>query len=311
MLPARESLRRRTHIPFLQAEKQIIVKCVRRLLEGPRSLVVMEEQGGFGTDDPGPVRRGIGDLHVLGHRVGRRRTITDRHVVLDQVNVPGAKTGIQRGEPFEYRGRTVRITPKPTTPGGPALLMGGNSKAAARRAARFDMGMIAQGMNPELESIYREECERLGKPPGMCINPPMGTVTSAFVSEDPDRAWGEIGPHMLHDAMAYAAWLGDSASITKSVAKSVEELRAQKGAYQIFTPDEAKAYIAQFGVLLLQPLCGGLPPDLAWESLELMASDAIVGISSRHVFTSTSETRPRTAAASSPSSCSPERRRMI
>ena len=179
------------------------------------------------------------------------------------------------GEPFEYRGRTVRVTPKPATPGGPVLFMGGNGKAAARRAARFDMGMIAQGMNPELRALYRAECERLGKRPRRCLNPLPGTVASAFVSEDPDRAWAEIGPHLLHDAMAYAAWLGDSASVTKSVARTVDELRAQKGPYQIFTPDEALAYVKANGFLMLHPLCGGLSPDLAWASLELMADKVL------------------------------------
>ncbi|MEO1916393.1 MAG: hypothetical protein ABGW98_21335, partial [Myxococcales bacterium] len=161
------------------------------------------------------------------------------------------------------------------TPGGPMLLMGGNSPAAIRRAARFDMGMLAQGLNPDLESMYKQECEKLGKTPGMCINPPQGMVTSAFVSEDPDRAWAQIGEHLLHDAKAYAEWMIDSTSVTKSIAKTVDELKTQKGAYQIFTPDEAKGYISQFGVLLLQPLCGGLPPDLAWESLELVASKVL------------------------------------
>jgi hypothetical protein len=75
--------------------------------------------------------------------------------------------------------------------------------------------------------------------------------------------------------MAYAAWLGDSASITKSFAKTVDELRAQKGAYQIFTPDEALAYVKTNGILLLHPLCGGLSPDLAWASLELMADKVL------------------------------------
>lgn len=179
------------------------------------------------------------------------------------------------GEPFEYRGRSVRVTPRPVTPGGPALFMGGNSKAAARRAARFDMGMLAQGLNPELEADYREACEELGKAPGLCINPPAGTVTSAFVAEDPDRAWAQMGPHLLHDAKAYAAWMGDAASVTKSVAQTVDELRAQQGAYRIFSPDEALAYIESNGLLLLQPLCGGLPPDLAWQSLELMKSKVL------------------------------------
>jgi alkanesulfonate monooxygenase SsuD/methylene tetrahydromethanopterin reductase-like flavin-dependent oxidoreductase (luciferase family) len=174
------------------------------------------------------------------------------------------------GETFRYRDRTLRVTPTPLTPGGPQLLMGGNSLAAARRAARFDMGMIAQGSNPDLERYYSEACRELGKEPRMCINPPTGMVMSAFIAEDPDRAWAEIGPHMLHDARAYAAWLKDAASATKSVATSVAELRAQRGPYQILTPEEAVAYIKTNGILLLQPLCGGLAPEIAWRSLELL-----------------------------------------
>jgi alkanesulfonate monooxygenase SsuD/methylene tetrahydromethanopterin reductase-like flavin-dependent oxidoreductase (luciferase family) len=182
------------------------------------------------------------------------------------------------GEPFEYAGRTVRVAPKPITQGGPVMLMGGNSRAAARRAARFDMGMLAQGLNPDLAQIYAEACEEYGRDPKPCINPPPSMVTSAFVAEDPDRAWAQIGPHMLHDAQMYARWMGDSASISKSTADSVEALRAQKGAYQIFTPDEAIAYTRANGILLLQPLCGGLAPEYAWQSLELVASKVLPGL---------------------------------
>ena len=39
------------------------------------------------------------------------------------------------GEEFAYDGRTVRVTPQPITAGGPLLLYGGGSPAAARRAA--------------------------------------------------------------------------------------------------------------------------------------------------------------------------------
>ena len=154
--------------------------------------------------------------------------------------------------------------------------MGGNSAIVAKRAARFGLGMIAQGDNPELSEIYRLECEKLGTTPGLCINPPSGTVTSAFVSKDPDRGWAELGPYLLHDAQAYAVWMGDrNRSVTKSIATTVDELRAQNGAYRIFTPDEAVEHIVQSGLLLTQPLCGGLPPDLAWQSLQLMASDVL------------------------------------
>src|SRR5579864_9052810 len=46
------------------------------------------------------------------------------------------------GEPFEFRGRTVRITPRPAQSGGPPIAMGGSTEAAARRAARLGDGFL-------------------------------------------------------------------------------------------------------------------------------------------------------------------------
>src|SRR4051812_4841992 len=48
------------------------------------------------------------------------------------------------GDEFTYEGRTVRVTPRPYTPGGPPLLYGGGTAAAARRAARFGLPFLAQ-----------------------------------------------------------------------------------------------------------------------------------------------------------------------
>jgi alkanesulfonate monooxygenase SsuD/methylene tetrahydromethanopterin reductase-like flavin-dependent oxidoreductase (luciferase family) len=176
-----------------------------------------------------------------------------------------------RGEPCVFEGRKVCVLPRPGTPGGPLLLLGGGSRAAVRRAARFGLGMILQGGDPSLAAYYQAECRRHGRAPGLFIDPPAGTVTSAFVAEDPDAAWARFGPHLLHDARAYAGWLRGRASASASRATSVAELRAENGAYRIFTPDEAIAYQRRHGLLLLHPLCGGLPPALAWESLELVA----------------------------------------
>ena len=79
----------------------------------------------------------------------------------------------------------------------------------------------------------------------------------------------------------YAAWMGAAhKSASKSTADSVEALRAENGAYRIFTPEEAVAHIQAHGILLMQPLCGGLPPELAWPSLELMASRVVPALAS-------------------------------
>jgi alkanesulfonate monooxygenase SsuD/methylene tetrahydromethanopterin reductase-like flavin-dependent oxidoreductase (luciferase family) len=179
------------------------------------------------------------------------------------------------GEPFEYDGRPAHVTPSPLTPGGPVMYLGGNTPAAARRAARCDMGLYAQSGHPSLEDDYRQECERIGVAPKDCMIPPIGLVMSAFVAEDPERAWAELGPYMLHDAKMYAAWLGEASSATKNTATSIDALRADPGPFRIFTPEEAVEYTKANGFLITQPLCGGLPPDLAWTSLELIADKVL------------------------------------
>ncbi len=183
-----------------------------------------------------------------------------------------------RGEPFEYEGRHVHVTPSPHSPGGPLMFMGGSTPAAARRAARCDMGLYAQYFDPALEQTYRDECARLGTEPKDCMIPPAGVVTSAFVAEDPDKAWSEIGPYLLHDATMYAKWLGNAPSAAKATATTVEALRADPGPYRIFSPEEAAAYLKANGVLVTQPLCGGVPPDLAWQSLHLIAEKVLPAV---------------------------------
>jgi alkanesulfonate monooxygenase SsuD/methylene tetrahydromethanopterin reductase-like flavin-dependent oxidoreductase (luciferase family) len=176
------------------------------------------------------------------------------------------------GEPFAFEGRPVRVLPRPANPGGPLLMLGGGSPAAVRRAARFGLGMVTQGGDGSLAALYKAECALHGRAPGPFIDPPAGAATSAFVAEDPDRAWQQLGPHLLHDARMYAAWLGAASSVSKSTATSVAELRAEQGPYRIFTPEEAALHVRRNGVLLMHPLCGGIPPALAWEHLELVAS---------------------------------------
>jgi alkanesulfonate monooxygenase SsuD/methylene tetrahydromethanopterin reductase-like flavin-dependent oxidoreductase (luciferase family) len=182
------------------------------------------------------------------------------------------------GEPFAYEGRPVCVTPRPVTPGGPLLLMGGNSEAVARRAARLGMGMLTQGGDPRLAEVYRAACAEHGTTPGLFLNPTREVPTSCFVAADPERAWRELGPYLLHDAQMYAAWMGEDEAISKSQASDVAALRRENGAYRILTPEQAIALIRRNGMLMLQPLCGGLPPKLAWPSLELLASKVLPAV---------------------------------
>ncbi len=174
-----------------------------------------------------------------------------------------------RGETFEYRGRTVRITPAPLTRPHPPVFLGGQSVAAAKRAARFGLPFAPASNDPEMLETYRRECERRGVTP---LALPPGSGEMVFVAEDPDREWREIGPHLLHDARSYAAWQpAHQRSAVHSDATTVEELRAE-GKYRILTPEQCIARAREQGPLasfVLFPLCGGIPPKKAWENLQL------------------------------------------
>ena len=181
------------------------------------------------------------------------------------------------GERFEWDGRTVEVTPEPFTPGGPVLAYGGGSPAAARRAARHGLAFIPQTSDPALAEVYDAEAERAGHPPGLTLAPPPGAPTSVFVAEDVDRAWDLLGPHLLHDARMYGLWMAavGAESASASGAASVAELRAERGSYRIVTPAEAVGLVARDGMLSTQPLCGGIPPDLAWASLRLIEHEVL------------------------------------
>jgi alkanesulfonate monooxygenase SsuD/methylene tetrahydromethanopterin reductase-like flavin-dependent oxidoreductase (luciferase family) len=176
------------------------------------------------------------------------------------------------GEEFEYRGRRLRITPRPLRPRGPALLMGGATKAAARRAARLGDAFIP--VDPALWPTYEAECRSLGRDPGP--RPPAGGPLFVHVADDPDAAWARIAPHALHEANSYGAWLAtaDEGPARYTPTDDADALRAS-GVYAVWTPDECIAHVRSTGSLGLHPLMGGLPPRLAEESLDVVAAKVL------------------------------------
>ncbi|PQM48772.1 hypothetical protein C1Y40_01008 [Mycobacterium talmoniae] len=88
-----------------------------------------------------------------------------------------------------------------------------------------------------------------------------------------DKAWHELGPYLLHDAMTAAAYRhGDESVASISRATSVNALRTTPGPYRIWTTEQAITQLRGDASLPLLPLCGGLPPGLAWPYLENAAS---------------------------------------
>jgi len=177
------------------------------------------------------------------------------------------------GEPFEYRGTTVRVTPPPVQRPRPMVVFGGSSP---RRAARLGDAYVPPRPDPALAAAYHDECRKLGKGEGYLVWPD-GPVW-VFVTEDPERSWAQIGPHALHETNGYGAWsVFEPGANPWRPAQSVDEVR-RAGLYAVVTPDEcvtlARGLDPRAG-LTLKPLVGGLDPDLGWPSLELFVNQVV------------------------------------
>ncbi len=180
-----------------------------------------------------------------------------------------------QGQPVDHGGRRIHVTPASATPGGPYVLIAGGSKAAARRAARYGLGFVSQTASPGLEEFYELQCRAFGHEPGMVAFPDPGLPTTVFVADDVNSGWDELGPYLLHDAVTAASYRhGDDSVASISRAHSVSALRETDGPYRIFTIEEAAAYMRTGKPLPLHPLCGGVPPDVAWPYLERAAMAA-------------------------------------
>ncbi len=194
------------------------------------------------------------------------KTLKDRKQYMDDIGPFLEKAW--SGETFQHGDRTITIKPTPFTEPRPMILMGGSSKPAARRAAEHADFFIPSG--PEIFEYYREELKKHGKAdPGPMPNAPS---TCTFVAENPDEYWDQIAPHVQHETNIYAKW-ADKAQVFSPYHHydNTDDLRAA-GAYKVQTPqqviDDVREMIAA-QPLMFHPLCGGIHPDLGWQSLHL------------------------------------------
>lgn len=191
----------------------------------------------------------------------------------DRGRLADEKLGLLRrllaGEEVEHGGRRMKVTPRPRTADGPMMSWGGASLAAARRAGRNGLGLLANGGVPGMQEAYEKACRESGYEPGFVLIPERDTASNCFVADDVDAAWDEIGEYLLHDAMSYSEWNPDnlvSANIT--TAKTVDELRHTSPSHVILSLEEARQRLASGEVFNLSPLCGGIPPEIAWPYLK-------------------------------------------
>ena len=214
-------------------------------------------------------------LEIVGKASGKMQSMIPKHlhgkVWIALVDV---LMKAWTGEPFEHHGETVQVLPKPFTSPHPQIMIGGSAKASARRAARLGLPLYMNGNPPGIKELYEELCAENGTVP-FCIAPEE--APQLFITEDPDRAWAELGEHFMLEARTYADWQPEGQnSPVHSHAMTVDDLR-EEGIYRFLTPDQAREFVAGAGSCTLHPLVGGMPIDEAWRSVELFADAVLSG----------------------------------
>lgn len=159
----------------------------------------------------------------------------------------------------------------------PPLYVGGGVRATARRAARFGLPLSLADHLPDVAAHYRRLCSDSGVKP-LVIMPGRVNRGMIFLHEDPERAWAQLGEHILWEAVTYGGWSTEERSLMHLPGvRTLEEVRAS-GRYRFLTPQELIAEIRDsddYGPLVMHPLVGGMPADEAWRSVQLLADKVL------------------------------------
>jgi alkanesulfonate monooxygenase SsuD/methylene tetrahydromethanopterin reductase-like flavin-dependent oxidoreductase (luciferase family) len=170
------------------------------------------------------------------------------------------------GEPFEHRGRTVVVRPRPVQDPFP-INVGGESRRGITRALT-----LADGYFPPAEyawARYRALAVELGHAdPGPYRRGP----SFIWVTTEPkDEVWKRLVPHIRHQIESYAAWSPTGRPVGPF---QTFDYAKPGGTYQVLTPDEAVELADDLGTggeFVLAPLLGGIAPAEAWTMLETFA----------------------------------------
>lgn len=169
------------------------------------------------------------------------------------------------GKHYQYA--DINVTPKPTQDPMP-LWIGGFSEPAVRRAARLGDGLVAAAnVIPVFLDEWRKQ-ERTGEPKIAL------TLPWAFIADDPEEAWREIAPHILHQNQNYARWFTAAGmALFPSIPASAEEIRARNPNVVVST-EQARSIIERVvrdvpvTHLYWWAIPPGMAPKAAYRSIE-------------------------------------------
>ncbi len=186
-----------------------------------------------------------------------------------------------QGETVDHDGRHYQISgaklaPRPVQRPRPPIWVGGFVPAAAKRAARLGDGFIGTGDIEALTTAYRDACERLGKPPGRL----SGGHFWLIVSDEPDKTFARVAPHIIYQLQMYNVWLREAGQTPFPETTNEQQLR-ESGQLLVLSPQHAvdaiAAYVEATGIerYYTWTVPPGMPAAEMNEHLELFATEVM------------------------------------
>jgi alkanesulfonate monooxygenase SsuD/methylene tetrahydromethanopterin reductase-like flavin-dependent oxidoreductase (luciferase family) len=183
------------------------------------------------------------------------------------------------GEPFEFRGTTVRVTPTPVQRPVP-INFGGAAPASIDRAARLGDGF--QSATIEHWELYRQACIRHGKPdPGP--RAPRGPMFLWVTKDNKAKVQEELEPYFAHVNRTYVEQTnqihidqGRDPAQQQPFRGPYVRVPGKPEPYQILDPEEAIHLIDSLGPegeLLFNPLIAGISPAKALNMLKIVEEE--------------------------------------
>ncbi|MGH2586459.1 MAG: LLM class flavin-dependent oxidoreductase [Dehalococcoidia bacterium] len=172
-----------------------------------------------------------------------------------------------RGEPFTYDGRyrhietPITVTPAPVQQPLP-IWCAASSIPAAERAARERLHLTIRG-GRDVYDAWANGLRELGEDVDtyQCV-----TRRSFHVTDDPERAWAQVGPHIVYQTEAYEAW--GSAGLNAMTDPATTEARARQTWFIGSAVEVAEQIRAYHQRLPFTQFIGfGVPPGMEPEAM--------------------------------------------
>lgn len=167
------------------------------------------------------------EFEALNINWHRRGALTDESMRAMRV--------LWRDDPSTFEGKhfsfhNLRCFPKPVQKNGIPILVGGNSNAAAHRAARLGDGFFPVGEIDELKACFKEmeaECGRVGRKPDEIERMAGGGNPATFsVEKLPEvyKAYADMGVTRALVPAAYLGWEFTKEGLKKGMGKVAEKV---------------------------------------------------------------------------------------